>query len=94
MGTPKYFDRFVEEMTYFLILPSAIFLATAIIVLVFAPLFFLSGVEGRFFRPLASAYVISLVASLAVAVTVTTGASKKKAVRDGALPRTVIASAS
>src|SRR5690606_19704607 len=34
-------------------------------------LFLLSGVEGRFFRPLGAAYVISLGASLIVAVTVT-----------------------
>ena len=46
---------------------SAILVATVIIVLVFAPLFLLSGVEGRFFRPLGAAYVISLGASLIVA---------------------------
>jgi len=50
---------------------SAILVATLIIVLVFAPLFLLSGVEGRFFQPLGAAYVISLSASLVVAVTVT-----------------------
>lgn len=50
---------------------ASILNATLIIMVAFVPLFFLSGMEGRMLKPLGIAYIISLVMSMIVAMTVT-----------------------
>ena len=50
---------------------TAILFATLIILMVFLPLFFLPGMEGRLLRPLGMAYAAALTVSLLVSITVT-----------------------
>lgn len=50
---------------------GAILMSTIMVVIVFAPLFALSGMEGRLFTPLGIAYVVSIIASTLVSLTVT-----------------------
>jgi len=73
----------------------AIVISTVIVVVVFAPLFTLSGIEGRLFKPLAIAYLVSVVASTVVAITLTPALSlmllpatfRRQGRGDGALKR-------
>lgn len=50
---------------------SAVVYATFIVALVFTPVLLMAGVEGRLFAPLATAFILAIMASLAVALTVT-----------------------
>jgi CzcA family heavy metal efflux pump len=50
---------------------GSVFYATFIVALVFLPIFSLTGLEGKIFSPLGWSYVVAIVASLVVALTVT-----------------------
>ena len=50
---------------------SAVVYASFIVALVFLPVLTLSGLHGRFFAPLATSFILAILASLVVALTVT-----------------------
>lgn len=50
---------------------NSIVYATALVIVVFVPIFFMTGVEGRLISALGTAYLVSLIASMAVSLTVT-----------------------
>lgn len=66
---------------------ASIIHATLIIMVTFMPLFFLDGLEGRMMKPLGIAYLIALVMSLIVAMTITPLLCKMMLASDGYLKR-------
>ncbi len=68
-GNPR--SAFAVVLSASLEVRTAVVFASLIVMLVFLPIFFLGGVAGTFFRPLAIAYVLAIAASLLVALVVT-----------------------
>ena len=68
---PKPLSPFQVVLQASLEVRSAVVYASLIVTLVFIPVLFLDGISGSFFRPLAIAYILAILASLLVALTVT-----------------------
>ncbi len=69
IGSPR--SAFTVVLEASLEVRSAVVFATLIVGFVCLPIFFMGGVAGAFFRPLATAYLLAVLASLVVALTVT-----------------------
>ncbi len=69
LGSPKPVERVVLEAS--IEVRSAVVYATLAVILVFLPILTLSGIAGRLFSPLGVAYILAVLASLVVALTVT-----------------------
>src|SRR5262249_30558488 len=82
LGRPRPPFRVVLEAS--LEVRSAVVFASLVVVTVFLPVLMLTGLQGSFFAPLALAYVLAVLASLVVALTVTPALSL--AVFSGHLP--------
>lgn len=88
--TPKQIFRIVHDAS--VEVRSAVVYATFIVALVFLPVLTMSGVQGRLFGPLAWAYILAIIASLCVALTVTPAMSfylLPGAIQHGSEPRFV-----
>ena len=68
---PQPLNAFTVMLRATLEVRKAVIFATFSVVLIFLPVLYLSGIAGRLFRPLALAYILAILSSLVVALTVT-----------------------
>lgn len=90
--TPKYLFRIVHDAS--VEVRSSVVYATFIVALVFIPVLTMSGIQGRLFAPLGWTYILAILASLFVALTVTPALSYMllpKVVERAKEPRYVVA---